>query len=494
VKKRIIFTFGVAILLIVTLLVRFLQIQIINGSELSVKADKQYLLTDKLDIVRGDIYDRNMISFTNRSERDYILTRPPCIIHGTNRYDGDSIAKLVTGYVKGKDSIGDMGLERQYNDILSDNDSISVSAVKNGTGAILDGLGYAISAQNAPDNIQTTLDYHIQDICEKVLTTRKATGAIVVEDVESGDILAMGSKPDYDHLDLEKSFNSDDGEFINRAGSAYNLGSVFKTVVVAAALEAGIDLSHAYYCNGYVNVNGHEIKCSSYKTGGHGLVGLEDAYAESCNSYFIELGLELGYDKIVSMAQRFGFGNVTGLNAQGIYETPGSLIMNSNDSSDTAYLSIGQGTLLATPLQIASMMATIANGGVKVKTNIVSAITDKEGNSVQDLEEHKVERVVSENTAKELLHLMSLVVSEGTGNLAGTNLKYPAAGKTGSAETGIFNNGVQTVHHWFGGLYPVIDGQKPKYSITVFVENGATLGIYAPVLFADVAKQLESYF
>lgn len=241
-----------------------------------------------------------------------------------------------------------------------------------------------------------------------------------------------------------------------------------------------------YYCEGAVNVNGLIFKCHSYFEGGHGYIDMEKAFAVSCNSYFINLCQKTGYRNLIEMAQKFGLGQETGIGSQGIAEARGSLppIDSYYSQADIANLSIGQGMLLATPLQVADIVATVANGGIRNRVNIVDSIIDSDGNVIKNLRVKEGRRIISKDTADTIKDLMEAATSSyGTGTDAVVGYYGGAGGKTGSAETG----SPDVVHAWFAGYFPA---KNPRYSIAVFAENGKYGGKVAAPVFAEIARNM----
>ena len=158
---------------------------------------------------------------------------------------------------------------------------------------------------------------------------------------------------------------------------------------------------------------------------------------------------------------------------QGVNESSGILpALNKYHSyGDIANISIGQGEIMATPIQIADITATIANGGIKNRVNIVDSIVDDDGNIIRNLKVNEGIRVIAKDTADKIKKLMEEVVNSGTGSAIDLVQYGGAAGKTGSAETGQFIDGVNVVHAWFAGYFP---RRAPRYSVAVFIENGST--------------------
>ncbi len=527
------------------LTVRIFYLQIYAGKELSISANTQRVSDINIDIPRGDILDRNFIPITNRTKEINVLLKPlylrdnkeetsriaeilnlsydklsreidfkktPIIlscsqrekdalaelnsqgisfINSLKRYSENSIAKHVTGYINKIDKTGQTGIEKYFQDTLRIDSTSSVGVITDAKDNLVSGLGYRFIEPEKVSklNIKLTLDYHIQKIAEDVLKKTGLKGAVVIEDVVSGDIVAMVSKPDYDPNNIEKYLSSSGKELFNRAVASYNLGSIFKIIALASAYENGIDPNMNYFCPGYIVLGDKEFKCSSYASGGHGLIDLEDAFASSCNPFFIELGIKVGHKNIINTAKKFGFGTFTGVNEQGVEEASGFLPDADKyfTYGDIANISIGQGDVLCTPLQVADMVATIANGGIKNKVNIVDSIIDSDDNTLKIVKREEGNRIISKDVCDKIKLLMEKVTISGTGIKANLDEYGGAAAKTGSAETGQYINGEKIVHAWFAGYFPRLN---PRYSVAVFIENGKSGGAIAAPIFEEIARDI----
>ncbi len=539
-KKRVTIILYSFTVLFLILALRVLFLQLFEADSLSRAASAQRTASSSIEKPRGNIVDRNGISFTNRTRKytavlqplyfsgnDDLLeticdilrldldtlkkeirnkTRPVLVeidearkenllaldingvsvIHSLKRYDSGSIARHIVGYLNKSDEIGQAGAEKLFEDALQDNNSSSIEVITDAGRNLVEGLGYRITKESADAgllDVKLTLDYHIQRIVEDVMLKNNVTGAVVVEEVNTGDIAAIASKPDFNQNSVEEYLHSPGNELFNRAIAAYNLGSVFKIIDIAAFLENGGTVNNDFFCTGSVKAGNNIFKCSS--ANGHGQLDLEAAFAVSCNSYFITMGMETGYKELVTTAGKFGLGQYTGIYGQGIGEAKGNLP--SADSyysqGDIANLSIGQGVMMATPLQAADIAATIANGGIKNRVNIIDSIIDRDGNKINDLKIKEGRRIVKKETADTIKQLMEAVTDFGTGTAARLDLYGGAAGKTGSAETG--NKDV--VHAWFAGYFP---RKEPRYSIAVLVENGQYGGRVAAPIFAEIAEEI----
>lgn len=544
--KRFIFLKVTITIAVILLVVRVFYLQIIDGKDLARSAAAQRMVETELPKPRGNILDKYGIPLTNRSVgyysvlfpqvlkekpeqldlickvlglnsdniAKYINTRPePMVLKSTpssynqfndlklsgvtsiealNRYDVDSVAKHVVGYIKKSNQAGEAGLEKAYDKFISEESESAVGVVTDARFKIINGLGYRMIGLNSNDNlysVKTTLDYQIQRIVENVLEENRINGAVVIEDVTNGDIVAMCSKPDFDQSDVAKYLENSNNALFNRAVAAYSLGSIFKIVDVAAFLEHGGDPNTVYYCPGYVTIGDTEFRCSSYAVGGHGNIDLKRAFASSCNSYFINLDISMGTKSILEMATRLGLGSELGLSKQGVPEANGMLpVFDKNQSAGyIANMAIGQGDVLATPVQIANMVAIVANGGIKNSVNIVDSIVDKNLNKKKVIRENSAQRVLSKGLCQKIKEYMEEVTQTGTGTRANLSKYGGAAGKTGSAETGQLIGDKKVVHAWFAGYFPL---KSPKYSVAVFIEGGESGAVAAAPIFADIAQEI----
>ena len=217
---------------------------------------------------------------------------------------------------------------------------------------------------------------------------------------------------------------------------------------------------------------------------GHGDTDMERALEQSCNPYFIALGRDLGDESILTMAEHMGFGQGSDF-AEGVSASAGNLPKSAASPLELANLSFGQGELLATPLQIAAMVSSIANGGYRVEPQLLLGWT--EDGTIPQVAEQAEERIFSQKTAELLRQYMIEVVEEGSG----TNAKPTvggAGGKTASAQTGRYDEqGEEVVHAWFAGFYPA---EKPRYSIVVLAEGMESGGTYAAPVFRRICEQI----
>ncbi len=385
------------------------------------------------------------------------------------RYGDDAFACHIIGYL-GADGTGVSGIEKSFDSFLSaeiKTARIRFSADANGRTM----LGEEISVEDneIPKNgVVLTIDKDIQKITEIALDRSGAEcAAAVVMEIKSGAVRACVSRPAFDRNRLAEALNDKNSPLINRAFLAFNVGSVFKPVVAAAALENGVAADFEYNCTGNVTYNGVTFNC--HKRSGHGYLDMQGALANSCNTYFIALANKTGADSIIETAKRFGFGKQITL-AEGMKSAKGYLPSEGDIDSKAslANLSFGQGQLLATPLQICSMTATLANNGICVYPYLVEGETDSSGNFIRIKHYREKTRVISENTAKLLKKFLRSVVTDGSGKNAASEYVL-TAGKTATAQTGRIENGNEIYNSWFLGYFPA---DNPEYAVVIMREKG----------------------
>lgn len=403
-----------------------------------------------------------------------------------DRYSMDYTAPHIVGYVDA-DGVGQTGIERIFNDFLkSVGEKVKVRYQIDAMGRALSGNGIEILQEgNRSDGVVLTLHKGLQQACERILSGAEVNGAIVVMDLADGGLRAVASAPGFDPRNVAESMNNPDSPLVNRAFGAYAVGSTFKLLVAATALEQGVSPEQTYVCSGWLDINGQIFKCN--QLAGHGEIDMEQAITHSCNCYFIQLAQQIGAQNLRDMAVRFGFSKAD-LLADTLQTASGNLpdAQQLENPAELANFGFGQGLLTATPIQICKMIATIADGGKLLSPYLVQGIYL--GGALQQETSFSANRVISEKTANLLRKFMQTVVVEGSGQLA-TPKTGGAGGKTASAQTGIYDEKEEEiVHAWFGGFYPAED---PQFAIVVFVENGQSGNRVAAPLFAQVADSLS---
>lgn len=313
-----------------------------------------------------------------------------------------------------------------------------------------------------------TIDKDIQKITENACAGMRS-GAAMVMDANNGAILSCVTKPD--------------DTYLNKPLCQYAVGSVFKTVVAACAIEN--DIMPAYKCVGSITVGDTVFSCSHDSK--HGRQNLKDAFANSCNCYFVNLALELGSSKLLKTSKDLGFNNKTKFFSNWN-------IVNAHLPSEDALLSkgqlallgFGQGSLTATPMQICSVMCAVANDGIAVYPHIIKSKIDHEGEETKaDIPAGK--RVISSKTAKRMIDCMRAVVTRGTG-IAAESTDSKSCGKTATAQTGQFEYGREKLNTWFAGVYPY---DNPKYAIVIMDDDGISGSRDCCPVFRTIVENIE---
>ncbi|MGZ6507120.1 MAG: peptidoglycan D,D-transpeptidase FtsI family protein, partial [Tumebacillaceae bacterium] len=287
--------------------------------------------------------------------------------------------------------------------------------------------------------------------------------AVVVLDAKTEDVLAMASRPNFDQ---NRPVTTNQYP-VDLALKATFPGSVFKTVIAAAALESGIvKPTDEFDCPGYIDIGDGTLKCWTT----HGHITAEEAFAESCNVTFATLAMKLGRDKIDEYAKKLGLGSAIGLSFDGQPqfpdEDPGSIFLKQGAAARLlANTGIGQEDVRITPLQAAHLMAVVANGGEAGTPRLVESMNTPDSLLYKEFQPAPKKRVLQASTAAELQKWCRDVVhaDKGTARVL-DNAVMPVAGKTGTAQTGDPN----ADHQWFAGFAPA---NNPKYIVVVVNES-----------------------
>lgn len=399
------------------------------------------------------------------------------------RYSENQTARHIVGYLS--DGAGADGIEYAYDSLLrGDLPQNSVTYSTDGFGNILIGDGKKVfRSESYKSGVVLTLDKDIQRICEDC-GRNIDTGAIVCADVKTGDILAMASFPDYAPENMEQALRDSRCPLIDRALYSYSVGSVFKLVTAAAALEQGLS-GNMYSCVGSIDIGGRQFNC--HKLDGHGLQDMSEAMTNSCNTYFIDLAQCLDIEKYRRKATYLGFGRENYLCA-GITGSGGVLPTCDELSvpAELANFAFGQGRLTATPLQITQLTCAIANGGQMPVLRLIKGLT-ADGTAVSGEKSPQLSEVMSTDDAEALRKMMVLAVRENDNSKARTK-KISVGAKTSTAQTGRYDEkGDELCHAWITGFFPA---RKPKYAVTVLIENGGYGNDAAAPVFRRIAERI----
>ncbi len=410
-------------------------------------------------------------------------------VEGERRYLPLPIAPHLIGYLDGEGH-GVSGLERAYDDLLyRAGETAELSCATTASGTLMAGAQPTrkVTAQGNRQGVALTLDASLQRACEGIAQAGMPRGCILVLDVSSGEILASVSMPDFDPDRVADSIAAGDTSLIDRPYAPFSAGSVFKVVLAAAAYGRGLDW-YTWDCVGSTVLDGQTYRCALGRA--HGTVNLRGALEQSCNCYFVALGQQLGAAALLDKAGQFGFGSPTAL-APGLKSAAGQLptLEELQASGQLALFSFGQGTLTATPLQIAAMMNVVASGGWYLPPRLVRGICDEATGAVTPAEQPAPRRVCNADTARVLRSMLVSVVEDGIGRAA-KPLDGGAGGKTGTAQTGQYNaDGKELLNYWFAGFYPA---DSPRFVITVLQDAALEPETPSAALFAQVANALDA--
>ncbi len=412
------------------------------------------------------------------------------------------------GYALG-DEIGQYGLERRWEELLR--------GKSGGQQVEVDALGRRIRVLHEVNDVpgytvHLTLDRQLQETAYEALKGKE--GTIVALDVNSGAILAMASTPAFDPNVFARGIKTDEWSGLikdrmrplsNRATQGqYPPGSTFKIIMSIAGLEEGVIQPESFIQDpGFYTFGNRSFR--DWKKGGHGAVNLHKAIVESCDTYFYQLGPKLGVDRIAKWARAFGLGEKTGVALDD--ERSGTIpdtewkrkrYRQPWFPGETVSVAIGQGYVTVTPLQLANMMAAVANGGKLYRPYVVSKVESVDGATVREFEPELLRTITLKPDTLARVHQALADVVSGAGGTGGAARSpiIAIAGKTGTAQVVEMKGGyVKTEqlayfnrdHAWFVSYAPV---DNPQIAIAVLVEHGGHGGDAA----APMAKKVfEKY-
>ena len=401
-------------------------------------------------------------------------------------YPYSTLASHIIGFV-GSDNQGLDGIEAKYDEVLVGKNG-NISKMLDGKGNLLEDKSEVYEESIKGNDLILTIDMNIQAIAEKYLEEACIEnvctdgGNVIIMNPKNGDILAMATYPYYDlnnpyeptseevknmwsELDSNQKSTYLQGIWRNKAiADTYEPGSTFKLVTTSAALEENIaepDKKAVFSCTGSIEIAGTRIRCWRYYRP-HGMQSLREALMNSCNPVFIGLGQKIGVSKYYEYLNKFGFLEKTGIDLIG---EASSIFLKEDKVGpvELATISFGQ-RFEVTPIQMITMVSTIANKGRYVKPRVVKAIINSETGEKQEIEPEYKNQVISEETSQEVLSMMTSVVSEGTGKNARVQ-GYNIGGKTGTSEDGV-NTGKYVTS--FIGVAPT---DNPEICILVTLYN-----------------------
>ena len=419
-------------------------------------------------------------------DRDMTALGIPCYA-ASRRYATAPLCPQLLGYLDGEGH-GAAGLEKALDALLTGSgarDTLLCPVTAQGTLRTGEQVQH-LQADSGAVGVRLTLSRSVQRAAEAVAAQTMTTGCILVLDVRTAALRACVSVPGFDPADPAASLEAPDSPFLNRALQAYAVGSVFKPVLAAAALEQGV--FPEYECTGAAVIDGQIFRCA----GGvpHGTVDMTAALEKSCNGYFIRLGQQLGAETLLQMSRQLGFGQEVPV-AGALHADAGKLPSAGElaQSGQLANFSFGQGGLLASPVQIAAMMNTIASGGVyRTPFFVCGSVDETDGTPLETLAHPQSRRVMSAENVALLRKMLQQVVEEGTAQDA-AGLEEGAGGKTGTAQTGQFTpDGTERKNLWFAGFYPA---QQPRYTIVVLQDGQVSTEHSSAAIFARLCAMLD---
>ena len=477
----------VAVVLLTALIVATTYWQAWAAGDMKAKQDNAIQRVVQFTIARGLIYGANgkVVLAANKKEKQSGNTL------FFRRYPENGMAAQTVGYSTASRS--QAGLEESMNDYLTG----SNTDLSNAFHSLLDKLGRATVHG---DSLQLTIRPGAQQLAQQLLGNR--CGAVVAMNPKTGQVYVMASSPTYDQDLIERPGGfakvlhkqgtcGDSSALLNRATQGlYTPGSTFKIVTAAAALDTGaFKPSSDFYDPGYCTEYGqHVSNAGNPDQGGpetFGHLSLSTGFQHSVNSVFCNIGKQLGAKTINDYAKRFGFYKVPPLEtpaneraASGMYKytKQGRVLTDDASKADPGRLAFGQWTMLVTPLQMAMVASTVANGGVVPRPYVVEKVVGPNGSTIRTTKPHTLGRAIKPETAAELTDMMKLVVTGGTGTAA----QIPGiqvAGKTGTAETGVDH--IYTA--WFVSFAPADDPQVAVAVVLEKQENGFGGSVSAPI-------------
>ena len=523
-------SFGFFVIALFFMGVLILRLYVLTDGQFAQVAEQQASLTVTVANVRGTIYDTNMKPLVNADTeyRASVTATPEALAAVSNRMTPEELAELtarlqsgkpvpialeglpsstdglvllsapvrysepllaphVLGYLDGDGLHGVSGAELYFDELLNNcSGKAEVTYTVDAVGRPLQGITPTLNdtLDQAKAGVVLTLDSEIQKIAENAAKKHMTKGAVVVMEPETGRIVAMVSLPDYQPSTVAQNLDGEDGALLNRALCNYNCGSVFKIVTAAAAIESGISLDTTYSCTGKVDVGGVTFHCHNRL--GHGTLNMTQAFAQSCNPYFIRLAQKMGGQTLYTMAVELGFDRPVIL-AEG-WKTARAVLPSETElmsPAAVANLSFGQGALMATPVHIAQLVAAVVNDGEIIRPTILKGTVDALGNLTEETVA-PAQQAFSASTARTLREMMLTVVEEGTGRSA-RPFELGGGGKTGTAETGWEQDGKEVVQSWFGGFYPA---ENPRYVVVVLAEDTDNTGGKSSPVYKQICEEI----
>ena len=423
----------------------------------------------------------------------------------SRKYPYENFAASVVGFVN-VDYVGSYGLEAYYDEILSGTSGKLISAQDSWGQDMPFDYDELYSSEDG-NSIVTTLDEGIQYFVEKHLELAvkehgvKERAACIAMDPNTGKILAMATKGDFDpnnYTALPDSVKEEiqslpEDERANATLQAqykiwrnkaisdpYEPGSVFKIITLAAALDSNTTtIGDSFYCGGHALVADRKISC--WKAGGHGEQTLADAVQNSCNPAFIQIGLNMGVNNFQSYFEAFGLTEKTNIDLPG---EAASIYHTKMTEMNLASSSFGQ-TFKVTPIQLITAVSAAVNGGYLYEPYLVQKVLSSDGSVVEEYEPTLVRQVISEDTSRTVRNILETVVSDGSGRTAAVP-GYKIGGKTGTSEKLDQLSKEGEVEAYVSSFLAVAPADDPKIVILLLLDEAQMENPYGSVVAAPV--------
>lgn len=418
------------------------------------------ILAEELEMEESDVRERvekvssmekiktNVEKETGDRIREYDLAGVKVDEDYKRYYPYDDLASKVLGFTGG-DNQGIIGLEVKYEEYLKGTNG-TILTVTDARGIELEGVAEDRIEPVAGETLKISLDYNIQEYCEqaalKVMEEKQADSvSILLMNPQNGEIYAMVNVPEF-NLNEPFELNTGEGDSLSdeelqdalnqmwRNGcinDTYEPGSTFKIITSAACLEEGVvSLDDTFVCPGYRIVEDRKIRC--HKVGGHGTETFVEGIQNSCNPVFMDIGLRLGSERFYDYFEQFGLLKLTGVDLPGEAGT----IMHKREDIGTvelATMTFGQ-SFQITPIQLATTVSSIVNGGNRITPHLGIAVQDAEGNIIEEFRYETETGIVSAETSETMQMLLEGVVANGSGKNAYIE-GYSIGGKTATSQT-----------------------------------------------------------
>ena len=418
------------------------------------------ILAEELEMEESDVRERvekvssmekiktNVEKETGDRIREYDLAGVKVDEDYKRYYPYDDLASKVLGFTGG-DNQGIIGLEVKYEEYLKGTNG-TILTVTDARGIELEGVAEDRIEPVAGETLKISLDYNIQEYCEqaalKVMEEKQADSvSILLMNPQNGEIYAMVNVPEF-NLNEPFELNTGEGDSLSdeelqdalnqmwRNGcinDTYEPGSTFKIITSAACLEEGVvSLDDTFVCPGYRIVEDRKIRC--HKVGGHGTETFVEGIQNSCNPVFMDIGLRLGSDRFYDYFEQFGLLKLTGVDLPGEAGT----IMHKREDIGTvelATMTFGQ-SFQITPIQLATTVSSIVNGGNRITPHLGIAVQDAEGDIIEEFRYETETGIVTAETPETMQMLLEGVVANGSGKNAYIE-GYSIGGKTATSQT-----------------------------------------------------------